>query len=693
MSRSMKSTCGYCSTGCSLLIDKEHERGLKVVPNPNYPVNRGSVCPKGFLFLEPLKAKDRAKTPFVRNSQGRLVPTDWGTALSAFTDNFKRIQSKYGNESVAFIGTGQLPLEEISFLGALGKFGMGMLHGDGNTRQCMATAAYAYKKSFGFDAPPFTYKDFEESDVLVFIGANPAIAHPIMWNRVKRNLNNPEIIVIDPRISATARGATQHYRIRPDALLTFLYGLAHCLIREGWIDHNYIRQHTVGFADFRHHLLQFDPDRVYDKSGIRQEDILNLARTIHSGNKVSFWWSMGVNQNYQAVACAQAIINMALMTGNIGRPGTGPNSITGQANAMGSRIFSNTTNLLGGHDFLNPFHRQKIADILGIDENLIPTVNSWSYDQILKGIEEGNIKGLWIICTNPVHSWINKKWFLRVLKKLDYLVVQDMYYTTETADRADLILAAAGCGEKEGTFINSERRIGVIEKIVEPPGSALPDFEIFKKIAEDWGCEDLFSSWESPADVFNILKKISKGQPCDISGIKDYQMIKEHGGIQWPYPEGNGQPAQERRLFEDGRFFHTDGKARFYFEEIESAPEEPDIEYPFVLLTGRGTVAQWHTQTRTAKVEMLKKMCPKEPYVEINHKDADRLHIQRGDWVNILSRRGRVKARAFVSDKMDPGIVFMPMHYYETNILTFPSFDPYSREPSYKYASVNVLPE
>ena len=692
MSRKVSSTCGYCSTGCNLIVDIENKSDMKVVPDPDYPVNRGSACPKGFLFLEPLKAEDRAETPYIRNSQGKLVPTDWDTALNAFTDNFKRIQNRYGRESVAFIGTGQLPSEEIALLGALGKFGMGMLHGDGNTRQCMATAAVAYKKSFGFDAPPFSYKDFEESDVLVFIGSNPAIAHPIMWNRVKKNQNNPEIILIDPRVTETAKKATQHYPIRPDSLLTFLYGIAHLLIKEGWIDHNYIKQYTLGFKVFSNHVKQFEPSRVCDESGINKQELMKLTQKIHSGNRVSFWWTMGVNQNYQAVACAQAIINLALMTGNIGRPGTGANSITGQANAMGSRIFSNTTNLIGGHDFTDPTHRKKVADIIGIDVDLIPTRNSWAYDQILRGIEEGKIKGLWVICTNPVHSWINKKWFLTVLEKLDYLVVQDMYYTTETADRADLILAAAGCGEKEGTFINSERRIGVLEKILEPPGSALSDFEIFKKIAENWGCRDLFSSWESPSDVFNILKKVLKGQPCDISGIKDYQMIKDHGGIQWPYHDSDEPPVQERRLFEDGRFFHPDGKARFFFEEIEPVPEEPCKEYPFVLLTGRGTVVQWHTQTRTGKVEKLKKMYPEDPYVEINFEDADRLQIRKDDWVTVYSRRGRVKVRAFVCDKVNSGTVFMPMHYYETNILTFPSFDPYSREPSYKYAIVNVLP-
>jgi assimilatory nitrate reductase catalytic subunit len=688
--KAIQCTCGFCSTGCNLTVRFSEDGELKVLPSPQYPVNRGSACPKGFLFLEPLKAHDRAATPFMRNRRGEMEPVDWDRALTAFVENFKGIQRKYGKESVAFLGTGQLPTEEIAFLGALAKFGMGLLHGDGNTRQCMATAAVAYKRSFGFDSPPFTYRDFEESDVLVFIGANPAIAHPIMWNRVKRNTNHPALVLIDPRKTETAQRATQHYAIRPDSLLTFLYGVAHILIREGWIQGETIEKHTLGFEDFRKHVLKFEPAAVAEQCGVREQELLKLAETIHGGKRVSFWWTMGVNQNYQAVPCAQAIINLALMTGHIGRPGTGPNSITGQANAMGSRLFSNTTSLLGGHDFLNPAHRKKVADLLGLEANLIPDQNSWAYDQILKGIEHGEIKGLWIVCTNPVHSWIDKNGLIKILGKLEYLVVQDMYVTTETAQRADLILAAAGCGEKEGTFINSERRIGVIRKIVEPPGSALPDFEIFRRIAGAWGCAELFKKWSSPEAVFGILKEVSRGQPCDITGVRDYDMIEEHGGIQWPFLEGAAAPVQERRLFEEGRFFHPDGKARFFFEAIAPVPESTNHEYPFVLLTGRGAVAQWHTQTRTGKVEALRKMYPGDPYVTIHPSDAERIGIQSGEWIVVTSKRGEVRVRAAVNDSVKQGEVFMPMHYFETNHLTFPCFDSYSREPSYKYAAVNI---
>ena len=688
----LKTTCGYCSTGCNLMVALEPDSGPKVIPNPDHPVNQGSACPKGFLFLEPLRAPDRATGPLLRNDKGVLESVDWERAFEAFSLNFKRILAAHGPESVAFLGTGQLPVEEIAFLGALAKFGMGLVHGDGNTRQCMATAALAYKRAFGFDAPPFTYRDLEESEVLVFIGANPAVCHPIIWNRVKKNRLNPEIILIDPRVTETAARATRHLRIKPDSLLTFLHGLAHLLIKNNWLDQEFIDRHTAGFGELKDKVKRFTPAQVSQTSGIDRAELEGLARTIGRSRRVSWWWTMGINQNYQAVACAQAIINLALMTGNIGRPGTGANSITGQANAMGSRLFSNTTSLLGGYDFLNPEHRREVARRLGIEERLIPRQNSLAYDQILQGVEEGRIKGLWIVCTNPAHSWINKGRLPTVLKRLDYLVVQDIFPTTETARLADLFLAAAGCGEKEGTFINSERRLGVIRKIIDPPGSARSDFEIFKGLARAWGCADIFSAWDSPRAVFDLLKNLSQGRPCDISGIKDYEMIERLGGIQWPCPPGSEGSAQERRLFAEGRFFHPDGRARFIFHEPAPPPETAEADYPLILLTGRGTVAQWHTQTKTGKVEMLKKMYPREPYLDLHPDDAAGLGVEAESWVKVSSARGRVKVRARVTDRVGPGQVFLPMHYPETNILTCPHFDPHSREPSYKYAAVRVRP-
>jgi assimilatory nitrate reductase catalytic subunit len=289
---------------------------------------------------------------------------------------------------------------------------------------------------------------------------------------------------------------------------------------------------------------------------------------------------------------------------------------------MGSRLFSNTTNLLGGHDFSDRCDRRKVADILDIDGARIPHEPSWPYHRILEGILRGEICGLWVVATNPAHSWINQGMARDVLERLDFLVVQDMYHTTETAQLAHLVLPAAAWGEKHGTFINSERRIGVVRKTARAPGQALADFSIFKLVADYWGCGHMFRRWQSPEAVFELLKQLSAGQPCDITGIDDYAMLERLGGIQWPYSLEENRSDSERRLFEDGRFYHLDGRARFAFEEPRALPEQPNSRFPFILITGRGSAAQWHTQTRTAKSAVLRKLYPSELYVEINPHDA-----------------------------------------------------------------------
>jgi len=687
--------CGYCSTGCSLNIHLRQREAVNLTPANDYPVNLGMACPKGWEALSVLRSTDRATTPLLRDSRGHLKPVSWDTALKSFCQRFQNIQQHYGADAVAFLSTGQIPTEEMALLGALAKFGMGLVHGDGNTRQCMATSVVAYKQAFGFDAPPYTYQDFEESDVIVLIGSNLCIAHPIMWQRVLRNPHQPEIIVLDPRRTETAMAASEHLALRPKSDSTLLYGLAHILIREGWIDRDYIDAHTSGFEAFCEHVESFTPEHVAAVSGISDQRLHALARTIHAGKRVSFWWTMGVNQSYEGVRTAQAIINLALMTGNMGRPGTGANSITGQANAMGSRLFSNTTNLLGGRGFQNPADRHEVAEILDIDVAHIPDRPSWSYNEIMEGILAGRIKGLWVVCTNTAHSWINQHACHDILDRLDFLVVQDMYATTETARRADLLLPAAGWGEKDGTFINSERRLGVIKKVAKAPGQALADFAIFRAIAQYWGCGRMFSSWHSAEAVFQKLKKLSRGRPCDISGIADYRMIEEHGGIQWPFTaemaaESEAAPAVERRLFEDGRYFHDDGRARFLFEAPREMPEAPNPRYPYLLLTGRGTAAAWHTQTRTGKSAVLRKLSPRHVYVEISPHDARREGIRPEQEVIVQSQRGRIRARALVTPAVQPGQVFIPMHYDVTNQLTLAHFDPYSHQPSYKNCAVRV---
>ena len=685
-----KAVCGFCSTGCGLKIHLKYGEAINLTPDADYPVNLGTACPKGWEALSVLDAPDRARMPILHGKE-----VDWDTALRYFCDQMRRILDQHGPEAAAFLSTGQIMFEEMAFLGALAKFGMGMIHGDGNTRQCMATAVAAYKESFGFDAPPFTYADFEESDVLVFIGGNPCIAHPIMWQRVLKNKRQPEIIVVDPRTTETAMAATQHYAIKPKSDLTLLYGLAHLLIRDGGVDKAFVEAHTNGFEAFESFVADFTPERVCAETGLSTERLALFAKTIRQGKAVSFWWTMGVNQGHQATRTAQAIINLALMTGNIGKPGTGANSITGQCNAMGSRLFSNTTNLLGGHDFRNAAHREKIAKATGMPVERIPDRPSLAYDQIIQAADAGTVKAIWFVATNPSHSWIDQNEMNRILDKLDFLVVQDMYCSTETAKRAHLVLPAAGWGEKEGCFINSERRIGYSPKVRRAPGQALADFHIFRLIAHYWGCGEMFREWQTPEDVLRVLQRCSEGQPCEITGIEGYAQLMRSGGVQWPLDRVQGSKFQvssftERRLFGDGKFFTEDQRAKFCFDEPVAPPEQHSAEFPLILMTGRGTSAQWHTETRTGKSAVLAKMAPTELMLDLNPEDAVKLGIRDGEKVRVISKRAELTALTRLTSCVKPGEVYLPMHDGRVNQLTHASFDPLSRQPSYKHSAVRV---
>jgi assimilatory nitrate reductase catalytic subunit len=417
---------------------------------------------------------------------------------------------------------------------------------------------------------------------------------------------------------------------------------------------------------------------------------------------------MGVNQGHESTRTAQAIINLALMTGQIGRPGTGANSITGQCNAMGSRLFSNVTNLFGGRDFGNPADRAEVESLLRLPTGTVPTENSWAYDRIVDGIESGAIRGLWVIATNSSHSWIQQRRFNELLGRLEFLVVQDLYTTTETAQRADLLLPAAGWAEKEGTFINSERRLGLVKRIRRAPGQALSDFHIFRLVAEAWGCADLLQEWRTPEAVFELLKRLSRGRPCDITGIDGYRAIDALGGIQWPFSQAMREAVldsasdalletlsetrvaeiRERRLFADGRFHTPDGRAVFHYSPPQPVPEPTDDQYPWVLLTGRGTSSQWHTNTRTSKSAVLRQLYPENCYVEIHPEDAVRIGLISGGRVLVRSRRAELVADACITPVVQPGQVFIPMHYRELNPLVLSVVDPHSRQPSYKFCAV-----
>lgn len=686
--REVQTTCNYCSIGCDLTLRVKDNHIERVIPTKHYPVNQGFCCMKGLSLDKQNKEFKNPRLPMIRNKEGKLEQVTWPEAFEYFAKRVKEIQDQYGKESIAFLSTGQLTTEEMALLGHVGRNFLGM-DGDGNTRLCMATSVVAHKQSYGFDAPPYTLNDLEISDLIIFIGANPVVAHPILWGRVRKN-PNPYIVVIDPRKSETAQNANLWLNIKPKGDLYLLYTLANVLIEKGWIDEAFIEKSTEGFEDFKAFVKDYTLEKVEEMTHISKGQVLQLAELIHTHEKVSLWWTMGVNQSYQAVRTAQAIINIALMTGNIGKPGTGANSITGQCNAMGSRMFSNTTGFYGGGEYNDPVRRKRIAEVLDFPEDQLPTRPSITYDQIVEKMASGEIKGLWVNCTNPRASWINNDRFRVAAQKAEFIVVQDIYDDTDTEQYADLIMPSTSGLKKEGCLINTERRVGPIRPVLPKEENELTDYDIFLGVGEALGMGHYLDKWRTPRDAFEVIKECSKGMPCDITGIT-YDMLTDSKGIQWPFREGDTLEDDQRRLYEDGKFFTQSGKAKFIFEENRPDPVQTSPEYPFFLNTGRGTVGQWHTQTRTREIAYVEAVKVKEAYIQMNPDKGREMGLYLNDVVTLYSSNGHhADFRVKFSDRLNENELYAPMHYREANFLLPSVYDPYSKEPSFKSAAVRI---
>ncbi|WP_048570238.1 molybdopterin oxidoreductase family protein [Clostridium cylindrosporum] len=683
-----QSVCSYCSVGCNLNFYVENNEIKRVEPTSDYPVNNGFCCIKGLNLDKQQTKHEPHKKPLLRNEKGEMGEIPWDKAFKTFATRMKEIQERYGKESVAFLSTGQITTEEVALLGFVGRIHMG-INGDGNTRLCMATSIVAHKQSFGFDAPPYTLKDLELSDTIIFIGANPVIAHPIAWDRVKGN-KDAKVITIDPRKSETVLNSDIWIDIKPKSDIVLLYTLANVLIENEWIDKDYIKNYSEGFDGFKNHVKKYTLENVEEQTGISIKRVLELAEMIHKGKRVSFWWTMGVNQGFQAVRTAQAIINLAVITGNIGREGTGANSLTGQSNAMGSRMYSNTTTLYAGRDYNNENHREYVANILDIEEDKIPTKPTIPYDEIIKRIKSGEIKALWVVGTNPADSWVNNKEFKEVVKNLEFFVVQDLYSDTDSAKLCDLCLPSVSSLKKEGFLINTERRLSAVVPILSKEEGELTDYEIFLGIGRALGVGKALDKWKTPKHAFEIIKQFSSGMPCDITGV-DYDMLVNSTGVQWPFREGDKLEDNERRLYEDNRFFTESGKIRFVYEDVVDYPEIPRPEFPYILNSGRGTVGQWHTQTRTREIPTVEDITFLSSHVFMNSELARDLNIKDNEKVLITSSNGEsANFIAKISDSVKKNQLFAPMHYFNTNILTPYVFDTYSKEPSYKYVTVNI---
>lgn len=675
----VKTTCGYCSVGCGMLVGVKNGRAVSVRGNPRHPVNRGKLCPKGLSEHHILTAPGRAKTPLLRKN-GALTPASWDEALDTMIEKIGSVQEKYGKEALGVISTGQLVTEEFYTLGKLVQLGFGTRNYDGNTTLCMASAVSGYKLSFGSDGPPGEYADMEHADVILLIGANIADNHPILCQRLDRNKNRT-LIVVDPRVTKTAMLADLHLPVKPRSDIALLNGIAHILIREGLVDKAYIEEHTTGYEEFAAYVSEFTPERVAAITGLSEETLTHAALLYGHAKAAFIGWTMGVNHSTQGAVTVAAINNLALITGNIGRIGASPFSITGQCNAMGTRESGFTSSLPGYRKFEKPEDREELARIWSISADRIPGARGLAYPDMIEAAVAGKIKALWIIATNPVVSFPNYSVLKQALRSLEFLVVQDGFHPTPTSELSDLVLPAAIWGEKEGTFTNSERRVSKVNRIVSPPGDARSDFDIFLDLADRLGVrEELYPGWTTPEDAYKEWQHVSHGRLCDYSEFS-WQEIEERGGAQWGGP----------RLYQDGVFEHADGKARLHSVSCEPFVEQPNDEYPFILNTGR-TVEHWHTRTKTAQVALLHNMVP-NAWLEMNPADATQLQLKPHDRVTVFSRRSSVKnIELRITGIVAPGQVFMPFHFAESNsnLVTLGAYDPISREPNFKQCAVRV---
>jgi anaerobic selenocysteine-containing dehydrogenase len=478
----VKTTCGYCSVGCGMLVGVRRGQAVAVRGNPDHPVNSGKLCPKGLSEHHILTASGRANKPLLRKN-GALTSVSWDEALDAMVAKIGAVQQKYGNDALGVIGTGQLVTEEFYTLGKLVQLGFRTRNYDGNTTLCMASAVSGYKLSFGSDGPPGAYADLEHADVILLIGANIADNHPILCQRLDPNKNGT-LIVVDPRVTKTAMMADLHLPIKPRSDITLLNGIAHILIREELIDTNYIAQHTSGYEEFAAYVAEYTPDRVALTTGLSEETLIRTALLYGRAKAAFIGWTMGVNHSTQGAVTVAAINNLALITGNIGRIGASPFSITGQCNAMGTRESGFASSLPGYRKFEKAEDREELAQLWKIPVDRIPTARGLAYPDIIEAAVAGKIKALWIIATNPAVSFPNYSLLEQALRSLDFLVVQDGFHPTPTSEFADLVLPAAIWGEKEGTFTNSERRVSKVNRVVTPPGDARSDFDIFLDLAE-----------------------------------------------------------------------------------------------------------------------------------------------------------------------------------------------------------------
>jgi ferredoxin-nitrate reductase len=654
------------------------------------------VCVKGATVAEALD-KDRLLYPMIRESlQEQFRRCSWEEALDRIVDRIQNLLATDGPDAICMYGSGQFQTEDYYVAQKLIRGCVGTNNFDANSRLCMSSAVAGYLQSFGSDGPPCCYDDLDLTDCAFLIGTNTAECHPIVFNRLYKHIKKDpkaKMIVVDPRCTKTAEVADLHLAIAPGTDIDLLNGIAHLLLLWGKIDRHYIEQHTQNFSAYEEIIAHYPPEVVARRCAIPPEQIEQAARYWADSERVLSLWSMGINQSSEGTAKVRTIINLHLMTGNLGKPGAGPFSLTGQPNAMGGREAGGLAHILPGYRLVtNAEHRAEVEKFWGIKRGGISSRQGWDVWTMITALERGEVGLFWIAATNPAVSMPDLERTKAALLKSPFTVYQDAYYPTETSSYAHLLLPAVQWGEKTGTMTNSERVVTLCRAFSPKLGEARGDWEIFAEVGRRLGFAEQFDFADSAA-VHREFVQLTSDRPCDMSGIS-HELLEQTGPIQWPHPQG-ADTAHGKRLYTNGKFNTPDGKAIFAAYHSKGLAEPPDDQYPLVLTVGR-LYGHWHTQTRTGRIEKIQKMHP-HPFIEIHPKDGEKLGISSGDRVEVRSRRGWAVFPAQITKAIAPGTVFVPMHWgalwgenTEANNLTHPEACPSSRQPELKACAVKL---
>ncbi|MFA5889739.1 MAG: molybdopterin oxidoreductase family protein [Actinomycetota bacterium] len=675
--------CCFCGVQCGMYV-RVSESGKVFGVEPRFhDINKGKLCPKGIVAYQQVSHPDRLLYPLMRDRRDApLRRVSWEDALDRVVSEITRIQGAYGRDAFGLIGGASLTTEKTYLLGKFARVGLWTKHIDYNGRLCMVSAAGANKKAFGIDRAANPWSDMFDTQVMIVAGANVGETFPVatqyFWGARDRGA---KLVVVDPRETPLARTADHIVRLRPGTDAAFFNGLLNVVVREGLVNEEFIRTRTQGWEAVRDVVATYSPERVAEICGIPASQVEEVGLLWGRAERAMAFHARGIEHHIQGVENCLSVINLVLATGQIGRPGAGYATITGQGNGQGGREHGQKSDMLPGmRDIENPEHRAHIARVWGIDEADLPHKGT-SYVEMISQMESGEIRGIIGMCNNPLVSLPNVNQVVRGFDALEFHAQVD-FFLSETAARADVVLPSTTWVEDEGVVTNSEGRVLKHSKAVEPPGEVRTDSWIICEIARRLGAGERFA-FDTPEDIFNELRVASKGGVADYYGIT-YEKVEETGGVFWPCPELD-HPGTVR-LFEE-RFYHPDGKARFLPVEWREPAEPPDEEYPLRLTTGR-TVAHFLSGNQTRRIPALVEQTPR-PWVEVHPS----LGFTNGEPVTVITRRGRITYPALVTETIRPDTVFLPYHWaapVAANTLTVEALDPISKIPEFKVCACRL---